>query len=119
MASSFGLRTFRLGLNVTFARNMTIKKVRVRFAPSPTGGLHLGGVRTALFNYLFAKKHDGDFVLRLRIPTKTAMWMARKNILWIALTWCGLTPDESPVGGHLPRIARANVKPYTANMPKD
>ncbi len=43
----------------------TMKKVRVRFAPSPTGGLHLGGVRTALYNYLFAKKHNGDFILRI------------------------------------------------------
>ena len=41
------------------------KKVRVRFAPSPTGGLHLGGVRTVLYNYLFAKKHNGEFVLRI------------------------------------------------------
>jgi len=41
------------------------KKVRVRFAPSPTGGLHLGGVRTVLYNYLFARKHAGDFVLRI------------------------------------------------------
>ena len=43
---------------------MTDKRVRVRYAPSPTGGLHLGGVRTVLFNYLFAKKHGGDFILR-------------------------------------------------------
>jgi glutamyl-tRNA synthetase len=43
----------------------TDKKVRVRFAPSPTGGLHLGGVRTALFNYLFAKHNNGDFILRI------------------------------------------------------
>ena len=43
----------------------SIKKIRVRFAPSPTGGLHLGGVRTALFNYLFAKHNGGDFILRI------------------------------------------------------
>jgi glutamyl-tRNA synthetase len=41
------------------------RKVRVRFAPSPTGALHIGGVRTALYNYLFAKKHGGDFLLRI------------------------------------------------------
>ena len=44
---------------------MTEKRVRVRFAPSPTGALHIGGVRTALYNYLFAKKHGGDFILRI------------------------------------------------------
>ena len=49
----------------------TIKKVRVRFAPSPTGGLHLGGVRTALYNYLFAKKHNGNFVLRIEDTDQT------------------------------------------------
>ena len=45
-------------------------KVRVRFAPSPTGPLHIGGVRTALYNYLFAKKHKGDFVLRIEDTDK-------------------------------------------------
>ena len=51
----------------TFAKktSMTEKKVRVRFAPSPTGPLHIGGVRTALYNYLFAKKNNGDFILRI------------------------------------------------------
>ena len=44
---------------------MSERRVRVRFAPSPTGGLHIGGVRTALFNYLLAKKHGGDFILRI------------------------------------------------------
>jgi glutamyl-tRNA synthetase len=46
-------------------------KVRVRFAPSPTGGLHLGGVRTVLFNYLYAKHHGGDFVLRIEDTDQT------------------------------------------------
>jgi hypothetical protein len=60
---------------------MTDKKVRVRFAPSPTGGLHLGGVRTVLFNYLFAKKHmEAILFCELRIPTKPAMWKVPKNI---------------------------------------
>ena len=48
-----------------------MSKVRVRFAPSPTGGLHLGGVRTALFNYLFAKKHGGEFILRIEDTDQT------------------------------------------------
>ena len=46
-----------------------MKKIRVRFAPSPTGALHLGGMRTALYDYLFAKGKDGDFVLRIELPT--------------------------------------------------
>ena len=47
------------------------RKIRVRFAPSPTGPLHIGGVRTALYNYLFAKKHSGDFILRIEDTDQT------------------------------------------------
>ena len=80
---------------------MSDKKVRVRFAPSPTGGLHLGGVRTALFNYLFAKKHKGDFVLRIEDTDQTRYVDGAENYIMDCLTWCGLVPDESPVaGGH-------------------
>jgi len=80
---------------------MPDKKVRVRFAPSPTGGLHLGGVRTALFNYLFAKKHGGDFVLRIEDTDQTRYVDGAENYIMDCLAWCGLVPDESPVaGGH-------------------
>jgi glutamyl-tRNA synthetase len=80
---------------------MSDKKVRVRFAPSPTGGLHLGGVRTALFNYLFAKQHSGDFVLRIEDTDQTRYVEGAENYIMECLAWCGLTPDESPVaGGH-------------------
>jgi glutamyl-tRNA synthetase len=80
---------------------MSDKKVRVRFAPSPTGGLHLGGVRTALFNYLFAKQHGGDFVLRIEDTDQTRYVEGAENYIMECLAWCGLTPDESPVaGGH-------------------
>lgn len=80
---------------------MADKKVRVRFAPSPTGGLHLGGVRTALFNYLFAKKHGGDFVLRIEDTDQNRYVEGAEKYILDCLTWCGLTPDESPVaGGH-------------------
>ena len=80
---------------------MTDKKVRVRFAPSPTGGLHLGGVRTALFNYLFAKKHGGDFVLRIEDTDQNRYVEGAEKYILDCLAWCGLTPDESPVaGGH-------------------
>ena len=78
---------------------MSEKKVRVRFAPSPTGGLHLGGVRTALFNYLFAKKHGGDFILRIEDTDQTRYVAAAENYIWDCLTWCGILPDESPESG--------------------
>jgi glutamyl-tRNA synthetase len=79
---------------------MHAKKVRVRFAPSPTGGLHLGGVRTVLFNYLFARKHGGDFVLRIEDTDQSRYVAGAEQYILDCLQWCGLTPDESPaVGG--------------------
>jgi glutamyl-tRNA synthetase len=76
------------------------KKVRVRFAPSPTGGLHLGGVRTALFNYLFAKKHNGTFILRVEDTDQTRFVPGAEEYIVSCLAWCGISPDESPqVGG--------------------
>src|SRR4051812_27867746 len=80
------------------------KKVRVRFAPSPTGGLHLGGVRTVLYNYLFARSHDGDFVLRVEDTDQSRFVPGAEQYIMECLDWCGLTPDESPaVGGpHTP-----------------
>jgi len=78
---------------------MSDKKVRVRFAPSPTGGLHLGGVRTVLFNYLFAKKHHGEFVLRIEDTDQSRYVEGAEDYILDCLKWCGLTPDESPVAG--------------------
>lgn len=75
------------------------KKVRVRFAPSPTGGLHLGGVRTALFNYLFAKKHNGTFVLRVEDTDQTRFVEGAEAYIVSCLEWCGMSPDESPQKG--------------------
>lgn len=72
------------------------KKVRVRFAPSPTGGLHLGGVRTALFNYLFARHHGGDFVLRIEDTDQTRFVAGAEEYITECLAWCGITPDEGP-----------------------
>ncbi|MEH3113115.1 glutamate--tRNA ligase [Pedobacter terrae] len=72
------------------------KKVRVRFAPSPTGGLHLGGVRTALFNYLFAKKNNGTFVLRVEDTDQNRFVEGAEQYIVNCLNWCGITPDESP-----------------------
>ncbi len=75
------------------------KKVRVRFAPSPTGGLHLGGVRTVLYNYLFAKQQGGDFVLRIEDTDQTRFVPGAEEYIFRCLEWCGLTPDESPLHG--------------------
>lgn len=76
-----------------------MKKVRVRFAPSPTGGLHLGGVRTVLYNYLFAKKHGGDFVLRIEDTDQSRFVDGAEKYIFDCLQWCGLVPDESPMHG--------------------
>ena len=74
--------------------------VRVRFAPSPTGPLHVGGLRTALYNYLLAKKNVVSFILRIEdTDTKREVEGSYKYIEE-ALNWCGLPPDESPsLGG--------------------
>jgi glutamyl-tRNA synthetase len=73
--------------------------VRVRFAPSPTGGLHLGGVRTALYNYLFARHHGGQFVLRIEDTDQTRFVADAEQYIMDCLAWCGISPDESPVHG--------------------
>ena len=75
------------------------KKVRVRFAPSPTGGLHLGGVRTVLYNYLFAKQHGGEFVLRIEDTDQSRFVPGAEEYIFETLAWCGLEPDESPKHG--------------------
>lgn len=72
------------------------QKVRVRFAPSPTGPLHIGGVRTALFNYLFAKKHNGDFVLRIEDTDQNRYVEGAEDYIINALNWCGIPFDEGP-----------------------
>ena len=74
-------------------------KVRVRFAPSPTGGLHLGGVRTVLFNYLFAKHNNGEFILRIEDTDQTRFVSGAEQYIQDTLAWCGLLPDESPLHG--------------------
>ncbi|TCJ13278.1 glutamate--tRNA ligase [Flaviaesturariibacter flavus] len=75
------------------------KKVRVRFAPSPTGGLHLGGVRTVLYNYLFARHHGGEFVLRIEDTDQSRYVPGAEEYIYDTLEWCGLLPDESPRKG--------------------
>ena len=72
------------------------KKVRVRFAPSPTGPLHIGGVRTALFNYLFAKKNNGDFILRIEDTDQNRYVEGAEQYIIDALNWCNIPYDEGP-----------------------
>ncbi|WP_299900328.1 glutamate--tRNA ligase [uncultured Aquimarina sp.] len=71
-------------------------KPRVRFAPSPTGPLHIGGVRTALFNYLFTKKHQGTFVLRIEDTDQNRYVPGAEDYVIVALNWCNIPFDEGP-----------------------
>ena len=68
--------------------------IRTRFAPSPTGPLHMGGVRTALYAYLFAKQHNGQFVLRIEDTDQNRYVPGAEEYILEALTWCGIIPDE-------------------------
>ncbi len=70
------------------------RKTRVRFAPSPTGPLHMGGVRTALYNYLFAKQHGGDFIIRIEDTDSQRFVPGAEKYIIEALNWCGIIPDE-------------------------
>ena len=70
------------------------RKVRVRFAPSPTGALHIGGVRTALFNYLFARQHGGDMLLRIEDTDSTRFVPGAEEYITESLAWLGIEIDE-------------------------
>lgn len=78
---------------------MALTPVRVRFAPSPTGPLHMGGVRTALYNYLFARKMSGTFILRIEDTDRTRFVPGAEAYIMESLRWCGIEPDESPEHG--------------------
>ena len=84
---------------------MTTSNVRVRFAPSPTGPLHMGGVRTALYNYLFARAHGGKFLLRIEDTDQTRYVEGAEDYVREALNWCGIEIDEGVVAG-------GEFKPY-------
>ncbi len=76
------------------------RPVRVRFAPSPTGPLHMGGVRTALYNYLFAKKHNGTFIIRIEDTDQARFVPGAQDYIVDALNWAGIMPTEGPgIGG--------------------
>uniref|UniRef100_A0A0C9PHM4 Nondiscriminating glutamyl-tRNA synthetase EARS2, mitochondrial n=1 Tax=Fopius arisanus TaxID=64838 RepID=A0A0C9PHM4_9HYME len=94
------LRLFR-SLSVQLMHKRFYKKqpVRVRFAPSPTGQLHLGGLRTALYNYLFARKNDGTFILRIEDTDQSRLQVGAMEKLQEDLLWAGIIPDEGPIAG--------------------
>ena len=71
--------------------------VRARFAPSPTGMLHIGGARTALFNYLFSRHHGGVFLLRIEDTDRARSTEAAVQAILDGLAWLGVTPDEPPI----------------------
>ncbi len=98
-----------------------MKRVRVRFAPSPTGPLHMGGVRTALYNYLFAKKHGGDFLLRIEDTDQTRLVEGAEEYIINALNWCGIPPNEGvSVGGEFAPYKQSErkyiYKPYAQEL---
>lgn len=88
------------------------ENVRVRFAPSPTGPLHIGGVRTALFNYLFAKKNNGKFILRIEDTDQNRYVAGAEAYILESLQWCGISPDEGPDTG-------GNSGPYRQSERKE
>lgn len=100
---------------------MSDKPVRVRFAPSPTGPLHMGGVRTALYNYLFAKKNNGTFIIRIEDTDQTRFVEGAEAYILDALQWCGIIATEGPgIGGnHGPYIQSERkeiYKPYAEEL---
>ena len=76
-----------------------MSNIRVRFAPSPTGGLHLGGVRTVLYNYLFARQQGGSFIVRVEDTDQGRFVEGAEQYIFNCLKWCGLEPDESVLHG--------------------
>ena len=78
---------------------MEKRKIRVRFAPSPTGPMHIGGVRTALYNFLFARKNNGKFILRIEDTDQRRYVQGAENYIMESLKWCGIEYDESPDKG--------------------
>src|SRR5699024_9758880 len=105
---------------------MSEKPVRVRFAPSPTGPLHMGGVRTALYNDLFAKKHKGDFILRIEDTDQTRDVEGAEDYIVESLKWCGILPNEGQNfgGEYVPyrqseRKEKGIYKEYADQLVKD
>ncbi len=97
------------------------KEVRVRFAPSPTGALHIGGLRTALYNYLFARKMGGKFLLRIEDTDQTRFVPGAEEYIQESLDWMGISPDESPwkpgdVGPYRQSERKASYMSYALDL---
>ena len=91
---------------------MTERKVRVRFAPSPTGALHIGGVRTALYNYLFARQHGGELVFRIEDTDSTRFVPGAEEYIIESFKWLGIKFDEGVSFG-------GNYGPYRQSERRD
>lgn len=103
---------------------MAQKPVRVRFAPSPTGPLHMGGVRTALYNYLFAKKNNGTFLIRIEDTDQTRFVPGAQDYIMDAMKWCGIMPTEGPgLGGEFGPYVQSErkemYKPFAEQLVKE
>lgn len=100
---------------------MSDRPVRVRFAPSPTGPLHMGGVRTALYNYLFAKKHNGTFIIRVEDTDQTRFVPGAQDYIMDAMKWCGIMPTEGPglggdFGPYVQSERKTMYRPYAEEL---
>ncbi len=97
------------------------RKTRVRFAPSPTGPLHIGGVRTALYNYLYAKKRGGNFILRIEDTDSQRFVPGAEEYIIEALAWCGITPDEGVIDGKIAEVVdkKNPYAPYRQSQRRD
>src|SRR3954470_5642680 len=93
--------------------------VRVRFAPSPTGFLHIGGARTALFNWLYARHTGGTFVLRIEDTDTARNTQAAVDVILNGLRWLGLDWDEGPVSGDATGASRGDYGPYFQSQRKE
>ena len=89
---------------------MAERKVRVRFAPSPTGALHIGGVRTALYNYLFARQHGGDMIFRIEDTDSNRFVPGAEEYILESFKWLGALEES------MARIASLNAVKYTRSM---
>ena len=104
--------TFAAQKKNEMTQNSGNRRVRVRFAPSPTGPLHIGGVRTALYNYLFARKHGGDFIFRIEDTDTNRFVPGAEEYILESFRWLGIKFDEGVSFG-------GNYGPYRQSERKD